>query len=479
MLSIDLERTAVRQFLQWARSKITLGIPQTKSHWIDLFLGPSLAAAGLGVSLFGLGIWEPLEQRVYTGLFLTRDRLGALQWDDRIVVVAIDDASLAAEGPYPWPRNRYAALLDRLMLVQPAAVGFDILMPEATPDDVQLAESIGFSGNVVLAVGGDGQGNSVQVSPSLITPIEGYFQLGHVKHIPDTDGLSRQAFLYEQYQKTFSPSFAISLLDTYQHNLANIITENPITLSEESSNFLDRPEQFDQTQLVLINWPGLTRPVLNAQSPQGLTTLSFSDVMTNDEILDQLQNKIVLVGYTATGIVGTVEDPIRTPFERKISTSGVYLHAALLDNLLNNRFLVRLPKRWTLTLIMLSAMGSGLVVKPLKLRGRLIFLLTLIPLWCVVAYGGFLAGVWLPMAAPIGTTLFGMMFLQTAEQRERQVLTDLFAISLSPEMADFIWQHKEELLNEGQIHSQELTATLLFTDIRGFTTISETQSSDQ
>ena len=316
MLSIDLERTAVRQFLQWARSKITLGIPQTKSHWIDLFLGPSLAAAGLGVSLFGLGIWEPLEQRVYTGLFLTRDRLGALQWDDRIVVVAIDDASLAAEGPYPWPRNRYAALLDRLMLVQPAAVGFDILMPEATPDDVQLAESIGFSGNVVLAVGGDGQGNSVQVSPSLITPIEGYFQLGHVKHIPDTDGLSRQAFLYEQYQKTFSPSFAISLLDTYQHNLANIITENPITLSEESSNFLDRPEQFDQTQLVLINWPGLTRPVLNAQSPQGLTTLSFSDVMTNDEILDQLQNKIVLVGYTATGIVGTVEDPISTPFER-------------------------------------------------------------------------------------------------------------------------------------------------------------------
>ena len=469
----------MKQFLRWARSKITLGSSQTKSHWINLFLGPSLAAAGLGVGLFALGIWEPLEQRVYSGLFLTRDRLGSLQWDDRIVVVAIDDSSLADEGPYPWPRDRYAALLDRLMLVQPAAVGFDILMPEATSDDAQLAESIGFSGNVVLAVGGDGQGNSVQVSPSLTAPIDGYFQLGHVKHIPDTDGVSRQAFLYERYQTTFSPSFAISLLDTYQHNLANIITDSPITLSAASSKFLDNPEQFDQSQSVLINWPGLTRPGPNAQSPQGLTTFSFSDVMTNDERLDQLQNKIVLVGYTATGVVGTVEDPIRTPFERKISTSGVYLHAALLDNLLNNRFLVRLPQRWTLTLIMLSAVGSGLVVKPLRLRGRLIFLLALIPLWCVVAYGTFLAGLWLPMAAPIGTSLFGIMFLQTAEQRERQVLTDLFAISLSPEMANFIWQHKEELLNEGQIHSQELTATLLFTDIRGFTSISETLPSDQ
>ena len=225
----------MKQFLQWARSKITLGSSQTKSHWINLFLGPSLAAAGLGVGLFALGIWEPLEQRVYSGLFLTRDRLGALQWDDRIVVVAIDDSSLADEGPYPWPRDRYAALLDRLMLVQPAAVGFEVLMPEATPDDAQLAESIGFSGNVVLAVGGDGQGNSVQVSPSLTAPIEGYFQLGHVKHIPDTDGVSRQAFLYERYQTTFSPSFAISLLDTYQHNLANIITDSPITLSAASS----------------------------------------------------------------------------------------------------------------------------------------------------------------------------------------------------------------------------------------------------
>ncbi|MEM8611797.1 MAG: adenylate/guanylate cyclase domain-containing protein [Cyanobacteria bacterium P01_H01_bin.105] len=473
----------MRQFLQWAKSTLqtTLqtGSSNTRSHWINMFLGPGLAAAGLGVGLYALGMWEPLERSVYTSLFLTRDRLGPIQWDDRIVVVAIDDESLATEGAYPWPRDRYAMLLDQLMTVQPAAVGFDILMSETTPEDTQLAESIQFSGNVVLAVGGDGQGNTLQVASSLAELAQGFFQLGHVKHTPDLDGLSRQNFLYERYQTSFSPSFAIALLDVYKQSLANLITENPLVVSDQTAEFLDSPERFDQNKPILINWPGLTRPGYHRQSPQGLTTISFSEVLANNETIDQLQNKIILVGYTATGIVGTVEDPIRTPFEPDIPTSGVYLHAAILDNLLNNRFLSRSPQGWTLLLIILSAMGSSLVLQPLRLRGRLIFLIALIPAWFIVAYGGFLAGLWLPMAAPVGTTLFGMMFLQVAEQQERQALTALFSISLSPQMADFIWQHKDELLTQGKIHSQELTATLLFADIRGFTTISETLPSDQ
>ncbi|MGD1853579.1 MAG: CHASE2 domain-containing protein [Leptolyngbyaceae cyanobacterium] len=469
----------MRQFLQWAKAALQPGPGKPRSPWITMFLGPSLAAAGLGMGLLGLGVWEPLEQQVYSRLFLTRDRLGPTQWDDRIVVIAIDDASLAAVGPYPWSRDRYAALLDQLMTVQPAAVGFDILMPETTPEDAQLAESILFSGNVVLAVGGDGQGNTLQVSPSLSAPTQGFLQLGHVKHTPDDDGLSRQGFLYESYQDALAPSFAIALLNVYKHSLDNLLTDNTQTDLDRSSEFLDEPHRFDQNNPLLINWPGLTRPEDNRKSPQGLTTLSFADVLTNDELIDRLQNKIVLVGYTATGIVGTAEDPIRTPFDQKIPTSGVYLHAAIIDNLLNDRFLRRLPRGWTVVLIVLSALGSSFGLKFLRLRGRLIFIIVLIPVWFVVAYSGFTAGLWLPMAAPVGTILFGMMFLQVAEQQERQALTDLFSISLSPQMADFVWQHKDELLNQGKIHSQELTATLLFTDIRGFTTISETLPSDQ
>ncbi|MEL6381440.1 MAG: adenylate/guanylate cyclase domain-containing protein [Cyanobacteria bacterium J06626_18] len=469
----------MQRIFRRTRTNVFPGLTHKRLRLLEKMpLRAGLVVITLGMGLFASGAWEPLERIAYTGLFLTRDRLNPLQWDDRLVVIAIDEASLATYGAYPWSRDRYAELLDRLMAVQPAAVGFDILMPEATLEDAQLAESIQFSSNVVLAVGDDGQGNAIQVTPTLTDPTQGFLRIGHVKHIPDGDGISRQGFLYEHHDSAVAPSLAIALLETYQQNLAGLIRTDAVELPGINPAFLAEPARFDQTQPVWINWPGLTRPIPSAgwRSPGGLTTLPFAAVMGDDNRVDlaPLQNKIVLVGYTAVGIVGNTEDSLRTPLEGRIPTSGVYLHAAILDNLLNDRFLTRLPLGWSLGLIGLSSMISILLLKPLGLQGRLIFILGLLPVWFAVAYGSFLGGMWIPVAAPIGSSLLGVIALQFAEQRERQELMELFTINLSPQMADFIWQHKGELLVEGRIHAQELTATLLFTDIRGFTTITET-----
>ena len=431
--------------------------------------GPGLAAAGLSLGLLFLGLWEPLERAVQGQLFALRDRIAPLQWDSRIAVIAIDDDSLAQYGPYPWPRRYYAELLDQLMAVQPAAVGFDILMPEATPDDARLAESIGFSGNVVLAVGGDGLGQSIQVTPTLTEPSQGSFRLGHVKHSPDSDGISRRVYLYERYGSQWSPSFAIALGQTYQTAMESLITQEAAALPEpEIAKFIERPQQFDQDWPVLINWPGRTR------DSQQLLTLPFASVMEGGSAVDQLQNRIVLVGYTAVGIVGTGEDDIRTPLEQTVPTAGVYLHAAILDNLLNDRFLGRLPSWGLGAAIVAVAMATSILLKPWSLKGRVGFVAALIPVGFALGYGGLLGGMLLPVATPVGTAFFSLVGLQLLEQRERQTLTDLFAINLSPEMASYVWQHKEELLLEGHIHAQELTATLLFSDIRGFTSITQT-----
>ncbi|MEM9805426.1 MAG: adenylate/guanylate cyclase domain-containing protein [Cyanobacteria bacterium P01_D01_bin.56] len=451
-----------------------------RSHqqWLYMFLGPGFAAAGFGVLLALLGAWTPLQRGVYSRLFQTREQLNPAVWDDRIVVVAIDDASLATYGSYPWSRDLYTDLLYRLTIVQPAAVGFDILMAESTPEDADFAEAIIQSQNVVLAVGGDSQGNFIGVAESIDEPAYDFFSVGHVKHVTESDGISRRAFLFERHGNRVADSFAIALLRSYQMSLAGIVNPDFVAPENIPEAVLKQLEQFDQNQPAWINWPG---PIHAKQIDHiGVPTLSFQEVMTNDDVLDQLQNKIVVVGYTATGVVGTIEDPLKTPFSRGVPTSGVFVHAALLDNLLNNRFLRIGPRPWTLMLTILSGFGSSLVIRSMKLRGRLLFLFFLIPTWFVLAYGCFVTfNLVIPIAAPIGTTFLGILFFQVAEQRERQALTDLFAISLSPQMADFVWQHKEELLTQGQIHSQELTATLLFTDIRGFTGISETLPSDR
>jgi class 3 adenylate cyclase len=434
----------------------------------------------VGSILLILGGWTPLERLAYRGLFLTRQTLAPLTWDDRIVVIAIDEASLGTYGPYPWPRDRYADLLARLALVQPAAVGIDILMPEPTDADAQLAEQILLSGTVVLAVGDDGLGNAIQVSPTLTQPAQGFFGLGHVKHTPDADGISRQNMLYEIHGSAIAPSFAMALVQTFQTSLANTLSAEAIPLPDLNPAFTEEPQRFDQHHPVWINWPGRTRPLLDQTlSTDGLTTVSYSAVMAdNSPLLERLQNKIVLVGYTATGVAGNAVDALRTPFEPRIPTAGVYLHAALVDNLLNDRFLRPLGRPWTLGLILLSGVGSALALKPLGLRLRLAVLGGGLLLWGAIAVGGFTQNLWLPVAAPVGTGLLSVLGLQFAEQRERQALMALFAINLSPEMAEFIWQRKGELLTEGQIRPQTLTATLLFMDIRGFTTISEKLSSE-
>ncbi|NJN74524.1 MAG: adenylate/guanylate cyclase domain-containing protein [Limnothrix sp. RL_2_0] len=109
-----------------------------------------------------------------------------------------------------------------------------------------------------------------------------------------------------------------------------------------------------------------------------------------------------------------------------------------------------------------------------NLRGRLILLSVACVGWWGLCLLGLVYGkVMLPAIAPIGTILLSGMGLQFYEQYEKQELMNLFARHVSPEMAEVIWQRKNEILTQGQLEPQELTATVLFSDIRGFTQISE------
>ncbi|MDA0266735.1 MAG: adenylate/guanylate cyclase domain-containing protein [Cyanobacteria bacterium] len=422
--------------------------------WIGL--GSTLVA----IALWLLGAWEPLERSAYTLLFQARARLSDHTWDDRLAVIAIDEPSLERYGRYPLPRDLYASLLDTLLPVQPAAIGFDMLFPEATAEDGAFADSIALSGNVVLAVGDNGQGQAIENSLSLTQGAEGSFLLGSVKHTVDSDGLSRRIWLYEGR----FPSFGISLLEMYRTSLENTLGIEEDPLPDLNAAVFEQPQQFNRRDL-WVNWPG---PIEEMSAESGLQVFSLVDVLEERVDISALQNKIVVVGVTATAV-----DPLRTPFHKTIPTAGLYLHAAVIDNLLADAFITRAPLWAVIVLLLGSGVGGSLLLKNLSMRGRIAILAGMTPIWFAVAYGSFLGQVWLPVVAPLGTTFISALGLQLIEQRERQALMDLFAINLSSEMADLLWQHRGEILKEGAIQPQELMATVLFTDIRGFTTISE------
>ncbi|MEL6248998.1 MAG: adenylate/guanylate cyclase domain-containing protein, partial [Cyanobacteria bacterium J06627_15] len=221
---------------------------------------------------------------------------------------------------------------------------------------------------------------------------------------------------------------------------------------------------------VWLKWPG---PVPSDAAPgSSLRVLSFADVAEGRIDLSELQNKIVLVGVTALGI-----DPIRTPFHLAAPTSGVYLHAAIVDNLLCQRFLTRLPRRDAyLGLIVLSGV-AGCLFYGRGAQGQLLGCVGFPIVWLGLVYGAFVMQYWLPLAAPIGAVWLTAAGVQLQIQRDKQQLMNLFAMSVAPETAQIIWQRKQEIFDQGELAAQELTATVLFMDIRGFTGIAEKLSS--
>jgi class 3 adenylate cyclase/CHASE2 domain-containing sensor protein len=398
-----------------------------------------MLAAGLSLGIWHLGAWQPLEQRGYNTLFLIRDKLSAIHWESPIVVVAIDEKSLQQYGQFPWSRKRYIQLLQALEKSPPAVIGFDILFIDKSPLDKAFAEAIGNNGKVVLAKARDGE------EPVTVLA-ETAANFGSILHEPDSDGISRSAILFDGKK----PSLSVAMLEVY--NLYNPDKKIPI------HQLISGTTQ----QKVLINW-------LEKIQDKPPVTYSFVDVVERRVPSHQLANKFVLVGLTATG-----QDRILTPLNIKVPTSGVYLHATMIDNLLHQRFLQTIPK-WLemLSLIVIGFLNSHLLSKQ-GVRNRIVISILVPLIWLVTAVSLFsFYRTIIFIAAPIGTMLFATLGMQLKEQYQKQELMSLFAKHVAPEMAELIWQNKADIFEKGELKAQEMPATVMFADIRGFTSISE------
>ncbi len=443
-----------------------------RSHYVGM------AIALCSVGLWQLGVWQSLERISYNTLFHLRNAVfSAPAWDSRIAVVAIDDATLEQKGQFPLPRRHYAHLLETLNVALPAAVGFDLLFSEATPDDKALAQAIANSWNVVLAIAANPQGKPIRPIPLLA---DSAATQGHVAVWPEPDGVSRTIPLYQGSV----PAFGLAVLETYADSMRATAGNMPARSPHELEHMTDpdaHPEGLGRT--AHINWlddtSRLSRldadaPCMTQTQPGELTVYSLDCVLEGAVPAQAFTNKIVLVGVTATGV-----DALQTPFNQAPPTSNVFLHAALIDNVLNNRLLHRLPK-WVEGLLLAGVSITAVTI--LTQQGPIIRLAIAIGMpigWLTIALLCFKLHWWIPVAAPIGTMALAGVCIQMREQYEKQELMDLFAMHVAPETAKLIWQQKAEIFQRGKLQARDLIVTVLFVDVRGFTTISEKLPSDQ
>ena len=254
-------------------------------------------------------ITERADHMVYDGL----SRIMPVEASDDIVVVAIDNRSLDRLGPWPWPRDLHARLIDRLSELHTGPVAYDVLFLEQTPQDAALAASVAKAGNIYLpaligAPGPNGAPWYVDMPVSdLSTAAAG---LGHVMLTPDEDGTVRHLPLW---LTTEQEPFGHLVLPLARTRLGpNAFSSPPVATQPELSTREDR----------LIRYP---------DSHGGYRVLSFVDVLNGEIPEDFLRNKLVLVGATAHGM-GDRYASTTSP-DSQLST-GVEIQAALLQTLI-------------------------------------------------------------------------------------------------------------------------------------------------
>lgn len=410
-----------------------------------------------------LGLLESLELKTVNHRFEIR---GAEEPRFPIVLITVDEDSFDnLHLRWPWPRSVHARLLDEIGKGNPRAVAFDILFPEPTKDRPQedrlLAAAMARRRNVFLGMvikpmetlSAGVRVTSVRVDRPIPLLRERAAGEGFSNVIRGSDGFVREADIVRMHQGQEVPSLAKGLYD----RLARDLPAAPIP-------------------------PGTRRILVNFRGPRGtFPSFPYYQVVTGELPSELFRDKIVLVGASAL----TLQDLHLAPFASAGRlTPGSEILANVLDNLLAGDPLRALPNPlrrftagewypqnpWYILPILVVAILATLIADRFRpLRG---FLLTA-GIWlafgaaCIVAFvwGRF----WVEFV-PISVALvipYGVTVLRNFvhEERVRREMARFF----SPEIARQIAHDRTGLV----IASKRRPITVLFSDIRNFTSISE------
>jgi adenylate cyclase len=283
---------------------------------------------------------------------------------------------------------------------------------------------------------------------------------------PDIDGVVRRSNLIIPYgrSKDLADWDIYASLDVQTVRSFLALPNDQVTL-EFGSVGAYRVVFGDKAQ---IRTDDLGRVYVNFHGPSyTYRHFSMADVIEHKVPPDTFSGKIVLIGATATGI----GDLRTTPFGG-LDYPGVEIHANVIDNILHQNFLRRGAKEslWDLALILLFGIPLGIwmaLVSPRWMGFGIVLLAVLV----AVDYFTFLRGAWLNFTIPALTitanVLLVSLYRALIEEKEKRRVRTAFGQYLSPEVV------RRLLVNPELVEPRKTEVTVMFSDIRGFTTISE------
>lgn len=400
---------------------------------------------------------EAFEAKTYDLRF--SDLRGAIPPGADIAIVAIDDKSIADLGRFPWTRTRYVRLIERLSAAGAKALLVDAFFPERETASVDraFAAAVRKAGNVDLAVVFDFDEqfrvkSGTHTLPEIETAAAG---IGHINLLPEDDGVNRRNKLLIEADGKLVPS--LGLLGAMAALNEKKFIPGPF---EISLGYRHIPVEQDYS--MWINYTG---------KPGVYPRYSFTDIIHGRVDPALIKGKVLFMGATALGIY----DMRVTPFDK--NSPGVELHATVADNIISGRFIRRtgLEALFDMALIVVLGLVTFYLTMHLRLHVAIpaVFLLSAGYVW--LSYWIFLQGHWVsmiypPLAAMVALSVGGG-FRYFVVDRSAREMRSMFSSYLSPKLVARL----EKDPDIAKIGGDNKEVTVLFTDIMGFTTFSESR----
>ena len=503
-------------------------------------LALSLALAFLLITVYVLGI-EYLEVMELKARDLRFQLRGVKKPGPEFVLAVIDEKSIAELGRWPWPRSRIAEAIRILDKDGAKVIGFDIFFSEPdindslklinrleneikaqginnksfsrllekekklADNDLILAQTISeidtpvVLGSTMLITKDQAMAyteedvqtqidrlkNShytfVRLSSEAVKLKETEFTRpfmplanipllsdsavasGYLNTNMDIDGTVRWMPLVMQLGDKFYLPLSLQMLRYYLGDVPTSISVSELGVESVKIGPYELPT--DEFGRFLINFRGPTYTFPH---------YSMADILSGEFKPGTFKDKIVLVGGTAQGLFDTVNTPFETGYP------GPEVHANVLDSILKKDFLT--SPQWSsifdLLAILLAALALGLVLPKLSAVYGLIFAAIVLGAEVGMNYFFFTKGLWLNLIYPIisviliyiGVTIFRYI----TEEREKRKIKGAFTKHVHPSVVEEMLKNPEML----KLGGQKKMLTVLFSDIKGFTTISEQMDPD-
>lgn len=473
-----------------------------KKFSIYFVLSLSLSIFLSAIYIFFPSLPDSLDNRLRDYLFTIR---GKLPHNQNVVIVDIDETSIKSLGQWPWSRDKLAKILENLTLANVGIVGLDIVFAEEdrtsphkilqdlkiykkdVPNyDLEFANVVENS-PVILGyqfdlVKKDNVNAKVPQIPAIFIEkdkpqdksylIEAYntilnipqiqdkaYSSGFFNNIPDDTGIIRSVPLIISYDDTIYPSLALEVIRVINDTQKVVVQYDENGISNIFLNDISIPT--DRYGRMLINFRGPER---------SFKYISAIDIYNNSFDKSEIDGKIVLIGTSAAGLF----DLRATPFDSIFP--GVEVHANIIDNILMQDFIYKaswLDGANILIIFVLSIIVVMLTTYTTFWANPIIFISFSISYLFLVYNLLFDYGIVLNILFPIATVLIASIMTTLFDYfyniKKEEAIKAKFASKVSKNVMDDILKNIDK--NEFSAKSKEVT--IFFSDIRGFTNISE------